>query len=270
MIEPDELVVGVLAGGQARAYAINFINTPSRKVINDTLGGEPILITWCDLCHTAAVHSRRIDGAVETFGCSGMLWHDMLVVYDARTESYWNHLKGAAIAGRRAGEQLRPIPSVITTWKAWLESSPHTTIVAGRRVSRGFDVGYFRNAKKAAEFLYGIHSGSTVKAWTLEALRQAPVIATQVNGGPAVVLFDEPGYTTQIFSSVVDGRELTFSLSDKGFVDRETGSRWDIISGRAVEGPLRGQVLQALPGLWAFESSWRDLFPASRIVRAAS
>ncbi len=41
-----ELVIGVVVGGQARAYPINMLTGPSREIINDTLGGKAIAATW--------------------------------------------------------------------------------------------------------------------------------------------------------------------------------------------------------------------------------
>jgi hypothetical protein len=40
----DELVIGVEINGEAKAYAIGPLN--SREMVNDTLGGRPILVTW--------------------------------------------------------------------------------------------------------------------------------------------------------------------------------------------------------------------------------
>jgi hypothetical protein len=42
--EADELVIGVEINGEAKAYAIGPLN--SREIVNDTLGGTPILVTW--------------------------------------------------------------------------------------------------------------------------------------------------------------------------------------------------------------------------------
>jgi hypothetical protein len=42
--DPDELVIGVEINGEAKAYAIGPLN--SREMVNDTLGGVPILVTW--------------------------------------------------------------------------------------------------------------------------------------------------------------------------------------------------------------------------------
>ena len=42
----DELVVGGVVDGQARAYPINMLTGPRREIINDTLAGTPIAATW--------------------------------------------------------------------------------------------------------------------------------------------------------------------------------------------------------------------------------
>ena len=41
---PDELVIGVTINGESKAYAIGPLN--SREMVNDTLGGVPILVSW--------------------------------------------------------------------------------------------------------------------------------------------------------------------------------------------------------------------------------
>ena len=42
----DELVIGVVVDGQARAYSINMLTGPEREIFNDVLGGKPIAVTW--------------------------------------------------------------------------------------------------------------------------------------------------------------------------------------------------------------------------------
>ncbi len=42
--EDEELVIGVALNGEAKAYAIGPLN--NREMVNDTLGGVPILVTW--------------------------------------------------------------------------------------------------------------------------------------------------------------------------------------------------------------------------------
>ena len=42
--DDDELVIGVTINGEAKAYAIGPLN--SREMVNDTVGGMPVLVTW--------------------------------------------------------------------------------------------------------------------------------------------------------------------------------------------------------------------------------
>ena len=46
LVRGDELVLGVLIEKQARAYPINMLTSPTREIINDTLGDRKIAATW--------------------------------------------------------------------------------------------------------------------------------------------------------------------------------------------------------------------------------
>jgi hypothetical protein len=67
--QDDEVVIGIEAGGQARAYPTVILLW--HEVVNDTLGGRPILVTYCPFCGTGMVFDRRIQGKARTFGVSG-------------------------------------------------------------------------------------------------------------------------------------------------------------------------------------------------------
>ena len=45
-VSDNELVLGVVVAGKARAYPINMLTGPQREIINDTLGGNAIAATW--------------------------------------------------------------------------------------------------------------------------------------------------------------------------------------------------------------------------------
>ena len=45
-VHGNELVLGVVVDGEARAYPINMLTGPSREIINDTLRGAAIAATW--------------------------------------------------------------------------------------------------------------------------------------------------------------------------------------------------------------------------------
>lgn len=45
-IRDDELILGVVIEGEARAYSINMMTGPEREIFNDVLAGRPIAATW--------------------------------------------------------------------------------------------------------------------------------------------------------------------------------------------------------------------------------
>ena len=42
--DPDELVMGVTFNGETRAYSVPFLS--GHEIVNDTVGGEKIAVTW--------------------------------------------------------------------------------------------------------------------------------------------------------------------------------------------------------------------------------
>jgi hypothetical protein len=42
--EPDELVIGISLNGEAKAYSVTTLRY--REMVNDEIGGIPILVTW--------------------------------------------------------------------------------------------------------------------------------------------------------------------------------------------------------------------------------
>lgn len=42
----DDMVMGVVINGEARAYPVNYMNGPTNEVVNDILGGTPIAPSW--------------------------------------------------------------------------------------------------------------------------------------------------------------------------------------------------------------------------------
>ncbi len=128
----DDRVLGVVIGGEARAYPLRILN--AHEVVNDTLAGVPIAVTYSGLCDSALAFRRTIDGRVLRFGVSGLLLDSNLVMYDLDAEkpSLWSQLGMRAIAGPLAGTKLPLVDGVsIATWASWLAAHPHTTLALG-------------------------------------------------------------------------------------------------------------------------------------------
>ena len=85
------------------------------EIVNDTFEGRPVAVTWCPLCSTALVYERNVAGRMLTFGVSGMLYRDALVMCDRETGTLWSHVDGRARNGPLLGETLQPVPAVHAT-----------------------------------------------------------------------------------------------------------------------------------------------------------
>jgi hypothetical protein len=59
-VDRNDMVLAVLLGGHARAYPILMMGY--HHIVNDTVGGVPIAVTYCTLCHTGIVWDPVVDG----------------------------------------------------------------------------------------------------------------------------------------------------------------------------------------------------------------
>ena len=101
-----EPVMSLTIAGDARAYPLRILIW--HEIVNDTVGGTPVSVTFCPLCNSGVVFDRRVADEVTTFGTTGKLRNSDLVMYDRATESWWQQFEGRAIVGVRAGTELTP------------------------------------------------------------------------------------------------------------------------------------------------------------------
>lgn len=132
-LTPDDRVIGVRLDGEARAYPLRIVIW--HEVVNDTIGGTPLAVTYNPLCDAAVVFDRRVNERTCTFGVSGLLYNSNLLLYDrqdAGGESLWSQLLLRAVAGPAAarGEALKPLPMRLLRWADWRAMHPDTRVLA--------------------------------------------------------------------------------------------------------------------------------------------
>ena len=103
-----EPVIAVAIKGDVRAYPLRILMW--HEIVNDTVGGIPVAVTFCPLCNSAVVFDRRIDGKTLSFGTTGKLRNSDLVMYDRQTESWWQQFLGEGIVGTMTGKRLTMVP----------------------------------------------------------------------------------------------------------------------------------------------------------------
>jgi hypothetical protein len=125
-----EPVVTLSIGGERRAYPIQLLSW--HEVVNDTVGGVPVAVTYSPLCNSIIVYDRRVDGQALTFGVTGRLRDANQVMYDKETESWWQQYTGMAIVGGFTGQRLKPVAARIESFIRFRNGGGDGTVVMPR------------------------------------------------------------------------------------------------------------------------------------------
>lgn len=241
--DDDEHVVGVSVGGASRAYPLAILVW--HELVNDELGGKPILVSYCPLCGTAMVFDRRVGGSALRFGVSGLLYLSDLLLYDRGSESLWSQISATAITGPSRGKRLDLLRSRVISWGAWKQAHPETTVLTratGHRRAYG-------------ETPYGDYAASEELRFPVPADHRyhpkTPTVGVRLRSGaarayPANEVVAAGGSVRERFA----GREVAVAY------DPEDGSF-------AVEAPDDVEVIE---GFWF---AWAAFHPKTTVFRFA-
>lgn len=177
---------------------------------------------------------------------------------DSETKSLWSHLLGEAMEGELKGKILTMHPSHMTNWASWKREHPDTTVVKLSRTSQNYRTEFYRNP---SQFVVGIARGGQATAWSFQQLMKTPVINDQFASQLLVVVFDSESKTALTFSRQLGERVLHFAENDQGMVDRETGSIWNRLTGKAIDGPLEGKYLRPVASIVGYTKAWVTFHP---------
>ena len=81
---PGSRILGLEINGVIRAYPLAILNW--HEIVNDSVGGVPLVVNYCPLCCTAMVFRRYFSGTVTTLGISGLLYNSDLLLYNRESE----------------------------------------------------------------------------------------------------------------------------------------------------------------------------------------
>ncbi len=293
----NEPVIALEIGGEARAYPLQILTW--HEIVNDTVAGVPVLVTFCPLCNSALVFDRRHNNEVLEFGTSGLLRNSDLVMYDRSTESLWQQFTGEAIAGDLAGEQLTFLPSSLVGFGDFHKAYPDGVVLSRET---GFSRSYGSNpyagydSVENSPFLFDgelddrllpmarvvtVAIDDQSIAYPLQILSEVGVI-NDSQAGLDLVVFHMDGTSsaldariiaeaedvgaTGVFDRNLAGQILTFHQDGKSIVDDQTGSTWNIL-GHATDGELAGQRLTPIVHADHFWFSWAAFRPDTRIYK---
>ncbi len=276
------LGIDVEVDGRRRFYPYQVLAW--HGVVNDTLGGVDLAVTFCPLCQGAAVYQRPTSGDTMRLETAGKVWNGNTVLADVGTGSLWVQASGEAVDGTLAGMRLEPYPFRVVPWRRWKAAYPDGQVL--RRPSAAardytLDPALAWTHGPALPFpvartdvrlamktpVVGVQAGVARRAYAVPDTAPLGVVddMLDVDGTsgsvPITLWFDAEGFAVVFERTLADGRVLSFFQRPGGAVeDRETGTTW-LRDGTASLGPLRGRALKpvaARPMLW---SCWSGAHP---------
>ena len=237
------------------------------------------------------MYSRELDGETYTFGVSGKLFRDALLMYDHQTRTLWSHITGEAVEGELKGKRLKMLAGTPRiTWKDWKRNHPLTKVLSvandfhrpGKQIQEirtdnyamyhaSPDAGisgtqYTDNRLMNKELVVGVRVNESYRAYPFTTFKKQSIINDEVAAMSVLVFHDLESNATAVFLRTVEGETLRFEPVQDYFVkDTTTGTTWNLITGMATDGKLKGHRLERLPAMNIYWFAWARYHPETTI-----
>jgi hypothetical protein len=266
-VDSNRLVIGVTNNGEAKAYPIQFLGYHHQ--VQDTVGGKPMIITYCTVCRTGRVYEPLVNGKREKFRLVGMD-HFNAMFEDATTKSWWRQVSGEAITGKLKGQQLPEIFSTQTALTDWLRLNPHSLIMqADSSFIESYDstfkfesgasksklTGTDSLSWKDKSWVIGVKAGKETKAYDWNQLKKEKLIQDKI--GPTPVLIVLSKNDKSFFAFQRPNESSIFNLRGDTLLFENHKYR---IDGKGIDTIFS---LKLLPASQEFWHSWRTFNPGT-------
>ncbi len=250
-IADTEPVISVFINGLGRAYPLRYLMF--HEIVNDTFQGKPLAVTFCPLCNSSVVFERILNGEAVEFGTTGKLHHSDLVMYDRKTESWWQQYNGTAIVGELIGAKLKPVASRLESFKLFKQRFPDGDILtapAGFGRSYGYNP-YAKYDSSERPFLYmGDYQGA------IPALSR-------------VVVIGDVGYSLKYLAAIKlleqNDLRITWAAGQNSALDsREIAKGKDV--GNIIVQKMQDGAWQDVPYLVSFAFAYKAFYPEKSII----
>jgi len=111
-VTQDQRITAVKIGNTVRAYPHNIL--VRHEIVNDEIEGVPFTLSFCPLTATSYCWKRESD----TYGVSGMLFNNNLILYDRNTISLWSQILGKSVFGPFKDQTVERISVFETTFSS--------------------------------------------------------------------------------------------------------------------------------------------------------
>ena len=266
-VDSNRLVIGVSNNGEAKAYPIQFLGYHHQ--VQDTVGGKPMIITYCTVCRTGRVYEPIVNGKEEKFRLVGMD-HFNAMFEDVTTKSWWRQVSGEAITGKLKGQQLPEVFSTQSSLGDWLQLNPNSLIMqADVNFIKSYDstfkfesgasksklTGTDSLSWKDKSWVIGVKAGKETKAYDWNQLKKEKLIQDKIGSTPVLVVLSKNNKS--FFAFERPSEHSIFNLNGDTLLFDNHKYR---INGKGIDTSFS---LKPLPATQEFWHSWRTFNPGT-------
>jgi len=261
----SSLVIAVTHKMESKAYPIRYIQYHHQ--VRDSIGGRPIMVTYCNICRTGRVFEPLVDGNPENFRLVGMD-HFNAMFEDQTTKSWWRQATGEAITGPLTGTMLPEVESSQYSLGTFFALHPFGKVmIAEARSKNNYDtLGRFEKGRsrgdltrtdtlswKDKSWVMGVQAGNQSKAYDWIEVKKMKIINDFIGKTPIVVAIAPDG---QSFVALERNINEIFTMRNDSLVN--SASKFDF-EGRSTTG-AQAKKLKAYQEFW---HSWKQFHPAT-------
>lgn len=269
-LSDSTLVIAVTLNNEAKAYPIRYI--VYHHQVRDTVGGKPIMVTYCSVCRTGRVFEPLVTGKPENFRLVGMD-HFNAMFEDETTKSWWRQATGEAVTGPLKGQSLPEIESQQLTLGKFFFRYPFGKVMQAEVVSipKYDTLGKFEQGKskskltgtdslswKDKSWVVGIQIENKTKAYDWNELKHQQLIHDSIGSIPILLVLSGDGQSFGAFRR--SSHNELFIIRNDSLIS--TTSQYDF-SGRNAD----GSTLEAISAYQEFWHSWRTFHPETQVYK---
>jgi len=271
-LQPDENIIGIIRNGEAKAYPTQML--AFHHLVHDHVGGEPVLISYCERCNSGVGFRPVVDGEERQFLVHGRRGGEMLIT-DRETRTVWSQLTGQALEGPDAGRQLDYLQVFQMAWQQWQEMHPATLALTPDtafawtyfRHPMGEENMDFRPRVRGVEKMAPHSMGIGVQ---LEGAAMFFPFEKMAGSGAAQAMLDRETTVIVFYDAASSGcgayraaEDMVRSVPGQ-WHDVRTHSTWNL-EGFCTAGARAGERLSFVPSYSLQWYAWAKLYPQTKV-----
>jgi uncharacterized membrane protein YozB (DUF420 family) len=268
------LVVGVVNNGVAKAYPVIYLGYHHK--VQDNVGQQPVLVTYCTMCRTGRVYNPIVNGKRQNFRLVGAR-HYNAIIEDESTKTWWYQATGKAAVGKLKGQHLQELPYEQLTLGAWLQKHPTSLIMQPDKLYapdyadlKNYDrLQYIdkdstlknKDSLIRKSWVIGVIINGQAKAYDWRHMFRKRILNDELNNNSLLIGIEKDSLSYHVWNAAINGKTLHFDLDKNGqLTDKETASVWDW-DGLCTSGAQKGQRLIKVQAYQEYWHSWKHFHP---------